>query len=72
MTLAEIAEALSQELSRELGRGVIDKTGIQGRYDIALKRTPETGTDAASSGTDRSTSQSDAGPSIFTAFNRLG
>jgi uncharacterized protein (TIGR03435 family) len=37
MTLTEIAEALTQELSRELGRVVIDKTGIQGRYDIVLK-----------------------------------
>ena len=35
MTLTEIAEALTQELSRELGRVVIDKTGILGRYDIA-------------------------------------
>lgn len=68
MTLTEIAEALTQELSRELGRVVIDKTGIQGRYDIALKWTPETGTDAARSGTDSSTSKSDAGPSIFTAL----
>jgi uncharacterized protein (TIGR03435 family) len=39
MSLTEIAEVLTQELSRELGRVVIDKTGIQGRYDIALKWT---------------------------------
>lgn len=68
MTLPEIAEALTQELSRELGRVVIDRTGIQGRYDIALKWTPETGTDPGRSGTDSSTSESDAGPSIFTAL----
>lgn len=68
MTLTEIAEALTQELSRELDRVVIDKTEIQGRYDIALKWTPETGTDAASSDADSSTSKSDAGPSIFTAL----
>jgi uncharacterized protein (TIGR03435 family) len=68
MSLSEIAEALTRELSRELGRVVIDKTGIQGRYDIALKWTPETSTDAARSGDDSSTSQSDVGPSIFTAL----
>jgi uncharacterized protein (TIGR03435 family) len=68
LSLTEIAEALTQELSRELGRVVIDKTGIQGRYDIALKWTPETSTDGASSGNDSSTSQSDVGPSIFTAL----
>jgi len=68
MTLTDIAEALTQELSRELGRVVVDKTGIQGRYDIVLKWTPVTGTDAASSGTESSTSQADAGPSIFTAL----
>lgn len=68
MTLTEIAEALTQELSRELGRVVIDKTGIQGRYDIVLKWTPEASTDAARNGNDNSTSQSYAGPSIFTTL----
>jgi uncharacterized protein (TIGR03435 family) len=66
LTLAEFAQALTQELSTELGRVVIDKTGIQGRYDLTLKWTPDTGADAASGGTDGSAP--DAGPSIFTAI----
>jgi uncharacterized protein (TIGR03435 family) len=61
LTLTELAEALTQELSSELGRVVIDKTGIQGRYDLALNWTPQ-------SGMNDSASQPDAGPSIFTAF----
>jgi uncharacterized protein (TIGR03435 family) len=61
LTLTEIAESLTQELSSELGRVVIDRTGIQGRYDLALKWTPE-------SGMNGSGSQSDAGPSLFTAL----
>jgi uncharacterized protein (TIGR03435 family) len=62
VTMAEIASALTQELSRELGGVVIDKTGIDGRYNITLKWTPET--DAA----DGTAPPPDAGPSIFTAI----
>jgi uncharacterized protein (TIGR03435 family) len=62
MTMAEIAVALTQELSRELGRVVIDKTGIDGRYNMTLKWTPETDT------TDGTAPQPEAGPSIFTAI----
>jgi uncharacterized protein (TIGR03435 family) len=54
VTLAQMADALTQELSRELGRVVIDKTGIQGRYDFALKWTPGTGAAPMTDGTDRS------------------
>jgi len=45
---------------------VIDKTGIQGRYDCALKWRPDTGrmTDT----TDSSVATTDSGPSIFTAI----
>lgn len=61
VTLPELAQALSQELFRELGRDIIDKTEIKGRYDLTLNWTPDAGaaTDAASS--------ADSGPSIFTA-----
>jgi len=62
VTVAEIASVLTQELSRELGRIVIDKTGIDGRYNITLKWTPET--DA----TEGTAPPPDAGPSIFTAI----
>ncbi|HEY1947386.1 MAG TPA: TIGR03435 family protein [Bryobacteraceae bacterium] len=60
-TMAEIAVALTQELSKELGRVIIDKTGIDGRYDVTLKWTPE------SDATEGSTPP-DSGPSIFTAI----
>ena len=63
LTLTEIAEALTQELGRELGRVVIDKTGMEGRYDMALKWTPETGAEGGGAG-----AGPDAGPSIFTAI----
>ena len=68
LTLTEFAETLTQELSRELGRAVIDKTGIQGRYDITLKWTPETGADSADSGADSTAPSPENGPSIFTAL----
>ena len=62
VTLPELAEALTQELSRELGRDVIDKTEIKGRYDLTLKWTPDAG-----AATDSAAPLADAGPSIFTA-----
>jgi uncharacterized protein (TIGR03435 family) len=62
MTMAEIAMASTRELSQELGRVVIDKTGIDGRYNITLKWTPQT------DGAEGTAPQPDAGPSIFTAI----
>jgi uncharacterized protein (TIGR03435 family) len=32
---------LAAELSKRLGRVVIDKTGIAGRYDVVLSRSPD-------------------------------
>ena len=63
MTLAEIAQSLTQELATDLGRVVIDRTGITGRYDVALKWTPDTA-GAADNGTENNS----YGPSIFTAI----
>lgn len=52
---------LAQELSKEVGRPVVDKTGIAGRFDLRLRWTPDailaTGNTSA-----------DAPPSIFTAL----
>jgi uncharacterized protein (TIGR03435 family) len=62
VTLPELAEALTQELSRDLGRDIIDKTEIKGRYDLTLKWTPDAG-----AATDSAASSADSGPSIFTA-----
>ena len=64
MTLAEISQSLTQELATELGRVVIDKTGIAGRYDVTLKWTP----DADRTPADNGTEDTSTGPSIFTAL----
>jgi uncharacterized protein (TIGR03435 family) len=68
VTLMEVAQALTQELSKELGRVVIDKTGMDGRYDVTLKWTPEIGTASVDSGAGDSATPPDSGPSIFTAI----
>lgn len=52
---------LAEELAKEVGRPVIDKTGIAGRYDLKLRWTPDSTTASSNSGTD-------APPSIFTAL----
>ena len=51
---------LAEELSKEVGRPVIDKTGIAGRYNLVLRWTPDGMMPAASA--------PDAPPSIFTAL----
>lgn len=68
VTLAELTRALTQTLSKELGRVVVDKTGITGRYDVTLKWTPETGATPVDSGTSGAAPTPDSGPSIFTAI----
>jgi uncharacterized protein (TIGR03435 family) len=68
ITMEELSKALTNDLSRELGRVVIDKSGIAGRYDVAIKWTPEADSAAANSGTDSAATGSDPGPSIFTAI----
>jgi len=67
VTLAQLAQALTQELSRELGRVVVDQTGIAGRYDVALTWTPEDGETPVSRG-GGGASAPEAGPTIFTAI----
>jgi uncharacterized protein (TIGR03435 family) len=66
VTLTQMADVLTQELSSELGRVVIDRTGIQGRYDCALKWRRDTG--RMSDATDGSAASTDSSPSIFTAI----
>jgi uncharacterized protein (TIGR03435 family) len=55
----------TQELSGESGRVVIDKTGIGGRFDVALEWMPGTGAPLTNDGTNGSV---DSGPSIFIAI----
>jgi uncharacterized protein (TIGR03435 family) len=52
---------LADRLGQQVGRVVVDKTGITGSYDLSLKWTPDV--DAAPG-----TPPADSGPSIFTAL----
>jgi bla regulator protein blaR1 len=64
-------EFLAQVLSRQLGRSVIDKTGLTGNYDYTLQWTPDNASPppGADPGLPRNDASSDvAGPSIFTAL----
>jgi len=58
------ATLLAEELSKETGRDVIDKTGITGRYNLKLHWTPD---DAAEPQL-LNGAPADAGPSLFTAL----
>jgi uncharacterized protein (TIGR03435 family) len=60
VTMADLAGAWTQELSRELGRVVVDRSGIDGRYDVAVTWTPDSGSAADEDGA------ADSGASIFT------
>jgi uncharacterized protein (TIGR03435 family) len=66
VTMEDMARSLTQELSGELGRVIVDRTGIAGRYDVSLKWTPDSGAEAASGG-DHDAVSPDA-PPIFTAI----
>jgi uncharacterized protein (TIGR03435 family) len=55
---------LADQLSKVVGRDVIDKSGIAGRYDLKLHWTPD---DSATSTADGSAADA-SGPSIFTAL----
>jgi uncharacterized protein (TIGR03435 family) len=52
----EPMEGFVMSLSSEVGRRVVNETGLTGKYDFALKWTP-----------DEERGTADAGPSIFTA-----
>lgn len=64
-------EMLTHVLSRQLGRTVVDKTGLKGEYDFALDYTPDNmpmPPHGASDGGPKPEMQVDTGgPSIFTA-----
>jgi uncharacterized protein (TIGR03435 family) len=65
--------ALVELLSRQLGRVVIDRTGLKGEYDYALEWTPEPGQGGPESiglppDPQRAPPIATNGPSIFTAL----
>jgi uncharacterized protein (TIGR03435 family) len=65
--------SLSNMLSQQLHRTVIDRTGLTGKYDLELNWAPDQGSDPMFKGPDGSQQRTDAtpdssGPSIFTAL----
>ncbi len=60
---------LAEQLANRLGRPVIDKTGIQGRYDLALQWAPdEAAAPRLNAPEGLSPAPDSSGPSIFTAI----
>jgi uncharacterized protein (TIGR03435 family) len=59
---------LAEELAKIVGRVVVDKTGIEGRYDLKLSWTPDDGAAPVLNGSGSSSAAADSGPSIFTAI----
>jgi uncharacterized protein (TIGR03435 family) len=69
-------EILAMQLSNQLGRTVIDKTGLKGNYDFELKWTPDLGQQPLGlrevGGPEKEPPVDTSGPSIFTALQELG
>lgn len=66
VTIGKLAQTLTIASSRELGRIVIDQTGLEGKYDLTLTWAPD---DRSASLTDKSNDYAaPPGPSIFTAL----
>jgi uncharacterized protein (TIGR03435 family) len=63
MTMEHLANSLTRTSSAELGRLVIDKTGLTGKYDLTLRWTPDTGNPPMLNG-----EPDTSAPSIFTAI----
>lgn len=66
---------LAQQLSQQLGRTVLDQTGLKGNYDFELKWTPDQSPGAMPMspegirpGSDNAPPPDSSGPSIFTAI----
>ena len=66
---------LVRHLSRQLGRTVVDKTGLTGKYDFTLKWAPDErqapmfkGTEGSQPGIGGTSAPESSGPSIFTAI----
>jgi bla regulator protein blaR1 len=59
---------LAAQLSQQLGRSVIDKTGLTGKYDFTLIWAPDPGAaGGVPAGTDAAQAPDSSGPSIFAA-----
>jgi uncharacterized protein (TIGR03435 family) len=62
--------ALATRLSAMVGRPVIDRTGLTGKFDFKLQWTPDNPGQMKSP--DEPVADSEHGPSIFTAVQQLG
>ena len=61
-------DILVNQLSQQLGRKVIDKTGLTGNFDVDLEWTPETGAGPSGGAPPPPDANGATGPSIFTAL----
>jgi bla regulator protein BlaR1 len=62
-------DMLASQLSNPLGRTVLDRTGLKGRYDIKLEFTPEEGAGRGpGDGPEAAPPPDTTGPSLFTAL----
>lgn len=59
---------LAEELAKVVGRVVQDKTGIDGRYNLVLKWSPDLASAPVPNGSAGSSAGDNSGPSIFTAI----
>jgi uncharacterized protein (TIGR03435 family) len=65
--LDRIGETLTRLLSREVGRDILDQTGIEGKYDLRLSWTSEAGS-ASIPGLADGEASTDPGPLILPQF----
>jgi uncharacterized protein (TIGR03435 family) len=65
VTMERLAQTLTQVLAREVGRIVVDKTGLEAKYDLTLKWSPDNRSAAMTDPSNENATP--PGPSIFTA-----
>lgn len=66
ITMTRLAQTLTRTLGLELGRDLIDKTGLEGRYDFVLTWSPQENSAAMADPSNEI--QTGSGSSIFTAL----
>lgn len=66
ITMSRLAQTLTRTLGREFGRDVIDKTGLEGRYDLVLTWSQQDNSAAMADPSNEI--QAGSGASIFTAL----
>jgi uncharacterized protein (TIGR03435 family) len=72
ISMPELADLLTLAGQRELGRPVIDKTGLKGVFDITLSWTPESPPPTAGNDTGQAATENAPALDIFRALQQLG